>query len=114
MFRLRYQENHIQAFFCGIVRLLEIYSPLEWELSKYMLRGMEEVQDDLLRCPMPGLVIDVTVGGGEYVRKGQELFRIESMKMQSSITAPRDGEIAEVLVSPGQTVETDQVLLRFV
>jgi propionyl-CoA carboxylase alpha chain len=114
MFRLRYQENHIQAFFCGIVRLLEIYSPLEWELSKYMLRGMEEVQDDLLRCPMPGLVIDVTVGGGDYVRKGQELFRIESMKMQSSIAAPRDGEVAEVLVSSGQTVETDQVLLRFV
>jgi len=113
MFRLRYQENHIQAFFCGVVRLLEIYTPLEWELSKYVLRGMREEIDNLLRCPMPGLIIDVSVAQGDCVRKGQELFRVESMKMQSGIAAPRDGEVKEVFVLPGQAVETNQVLLEF-
>jgi propionyl-CoA carboxylase alpha subunit len=113
MFRLRYQENHIQAFFCGIVRLLEIYTPLEWRLSKLMLRAIIEEEEDVLSCPMPGLVIDVSVAQGDSVRKGQELFRIESMKMQSGIVAPRDGKVAEVLVSPGNTVESDQLLLRY-
>jgi propionyl-CoA carboxylase alpha subunit len=113
MFRLRYQENHIQVFFCGIVRLLEIYTPLEWRLSKFMLRGIIEEEEDVLNCPMPGLVIDVSVAQGDSVRKGQELFRIESMKMQSGIVAPRDGKVAEVLVSPGNTVESDQMLLRY-
>ena len=61
MFRLRYQENHIQVFFCGIVRLLEIYTPLEWRLSKFMLRGIIEEEEDVLNCPMPGLVIDVSM-----------------------------------------------------
>ena len=113
IFRLRYQENHIQAFFCGVVLLLEIYTPLEWRLSKFMLRGITEEDEDVLSCPMPGLVIDVSVAQGDSVRKGQELFRIESMKMQSGIVAPRDGKVAEVLVSPGNTVESDQMLLRY-
>jgi propionyl-CoA carboxylase alpha chain len=113
MFRLRYQENHIMAFFCGIVRLLEVYTPLEWELSGYMPKDRSTVQENELKCPMPGLVIDVGVGPGDFVRKGQELLRIEAMKMQSSIAAPRDGLVASVNVSAGDTVETDQVLLRF-
>ena len=113
MFRLRYEENHIQAFFCGLVRLLEIYSPMEWRLSRYMRRDRIQEHEDRLKCPMPGLVIDVVVQPGEYVRKGQELFRIESMKMQSSITSPRDGEVEAVLVSPGQPVETDDILMEF-
>ena len=113
MFRLSYDENHIRVFFCGVVRLLEIYSPLEWQLSKYMLRGLTEKEENELRCPMPGLVIGVTVKTGDYVHKGQEVFMIESMKMQSSIVSPRDGQVESVFVTPGQTVETDQILMKF-
>jgi propionyl-CoA carboxylase alpha chain len=113
MFRLSYDENHIRVFFCGIVRLLEIYSPLEWQLSKYMLRGRTEKEENELRCPMPGLVVGVTVEKGDYVRKDQEVFMIESMKMQSSIASPRDGEVESVFVTAGQTVESDQVLMKF-
>jgi propionyl-CoA carboxylase alpha chain len=113
MFRLSYDENHIRVFFCGVVRLLEIYSPLEWRLSKYMLRGRTEKEENELTCPMPGLVIGVSVNTGDYVRKGQEIFIIESMKMQSSIISPRDGRVESVSVSEGQTVETDQVLMKF-
>ncbi len=113
MFRLSYDQNHIRVFFCGIVRLLEIYSPLEWRLSKYMLRGPSEKEENELRCPMPGLVIGVTVKAGNYVRKGQEIFMIESMKMQSSILSPRDGTVECISVTVGQAVETDQVLIKF-
>ena len=113
MFRLSYDENHIRVFFCGVVRLLEIYSPLEWRLSKYMVRGRTEEEENELRCPMPGLVIGVTVKGGDYIRKGQEAFIIESMKMQSSIISPRDGQVESVFVTINETVETDQVLMKF-
>ena len=113
MFRLRYQENHIMAFFCGIVRLLEIYTPLEWALSAFLPKASFTVQENELTCPMPGLVIEVAVEAGDFVRKGQELLRIESMKMQSGIAAPRDGVVASVGIAPGDAVETDQVLLHF-
>jgi propionyl-CoA carboxylase alpha chain len=38
---------------------------------------------------------------------------IESMKMESFVASPCDGEVEEVLALPGQAVETDEVLIRF-
>jgi biotin carboxyl carrier protein len=35
------------------------------------------------------------------------------MKMESAIAVPFDGEVEAVLVAPGKTVDTDEVLVRF-
>lgn len=113
MFRLRYQESHMQVFSCGIVRTFEIYSPKEWSVAGYMLRGRKQVQENILRCPMPGIVVEVCVPEGTEVRKGQELLRMESMKMESRIASPRDGLIEKVLVNAGQTVDTNDALMHF-
>lgn len=113
MFRLQYLDNHIRAYFCGIVRLFEIYTPLEWSLAHFMLRDIKPVQENALKCPMPGLITAVLVEEGTQVRKGQELLRMESMKMESSVAAHRDGQIDEVLVKASQTVDTDQILITF-
>ncbi len=112
-FRLRYEENHIRAFYNGIVRSFEVYSPREWEMTKHMHMVKEAVQETALKCPMPGLITVVSVAKGDNVRKGQELLRIESMKMETAIASFRDGEIQSVLVHPKQAVETDEVLLTF-
>lgn len=113
MFRLQYDENHIKAFFRGTVRLFEIYTPVEWKLAHYMLRQREDATENVLRCPMPGLVTAVNVRKGDYVRKGQGLINMESMKMESSIASPCEGTVEEVLVSTGETVDTDQILVVF-
>jgi len=113
MFRLKFEENHILVFFCGIVRFLEVYTPLEWQLNQHMVRTRPVQEEDVLRCPMPGLVVDVAVQAGDVVRKGQELFKIEAMKMQSSIASPRDSLVEKVFVQTGQTVAQDQELLQF-
>jgi propionyl-CoA carboxylase alpha chain len=113
MFRLQYLENHIRAFFCGIVRTFEIYTPLEWSLAHFMLREVKPVQENELKCPMPGLITAVTVEEGTQVRKGQELLRMESMKMESAVASPRDGQIDRILARPGQAVETDEILITF-
>jgi len=67
----------------------------------------------VLRCPMPGLVVAVEVEEGSYVRRGQELVRIESMKMESTVASPREGLVERVSASPGQAVETGDPLLEF-
>lgn len=113
MFRLRYRENHIQAAYCGIIRTFEIYSPLEWSLAHYMPRQKKVVVENVLRCPMPGLVVAVSVAEGAFVRRGQELLRMESMKMESGIAASGDVLVEKVLIAPGQAVETDEVLMVF-
>ena len=113
MFRMRYKESHIQTFYCGIIRTFEVYTPLEWSMTRFMLCKEQEVAENVLKCPMPGLVTAVCVTKGEFVRRGQELFRIESMKMESSIASPLDAQVEEILTSQGKNVETDEVLLRF-
>ncbi len=113
MFRLQYQENHIRAFFSGIVRTFEIYTPLEWSVAHFMLSDVRTSQENALRCPMPGLITAVSVQEGAIVRKGQELIRMESMKMESSVASPRDGEIDKIMIRPGQAVETDEALITF-
>ena len=48
---------------------------------------------------------------GEAVAKGQALLVMESMKMETTLAAPRDGIVAEVRYAKGQTFERDAVLL---
>jgi propionyl-CoA carboxylase alpha chain len=35
------------------------------------------------------------------------------MKMESGVASPCDGQVEKILVSPGQAVETDDVLMTF-
>lgn len=113
MFRLQYQENHIRAFYSGIVRTFEIYNPLEWSVAHFMLRDVKTTQENELRCPMPGLITALSTQEGTIVRKGQELLRMESMKMESSVASPRDAVIDKIMIKPGQAVETDEILIIF-
>src|SRR5207245_255652 len=43
-----------------------------------------------LRAPMPGVVVSVYAQPGDAVRKGQTIVTIESMKLHTAMTAPRD------------------------
>lgn len=68
--------------------------------------------NDLIRAPMPGSIVSVNVKAGEPVSKGQTLLVMESMKMETSLVAPRDGTVAAVQFEKGQTFERDAVLLK--
>jgi propionyl-CoA carboxylase alpha chain len=113
MFRLYYQYSFFGVAFCGTERIFEVFSPKEWRLAQYMPAPRTEAPDNVLLCPMPGLVVDVRVKLGDRVYRGQDLVRIESMKMESFVASPCDGEVEEVLAAPGQAVETDEILVRF-
>jgi propionyl-CoA carboxylase alpha chain len=113
MFRLQYEGSHLRAHFRGIVGIYEVYTPREWELNQHMVRQRPTVEEHVLRCPMPGLVTAIYVGEGEDVQAGQELVRVESMKMESGISSPRAARVERILVQPGSAVQTDEILLTF-
>jgi len=113
-FLLQYSGNFIRATFSGIGRTFEIYTPLEWKLTRYVptpLKG--KAPDSILACPMPGIIVDVQVQAGERVHKGQQLVIIESMKMESGVASHDDAVVEKVLVQNGQTVDTGETLLIF-
>lgn len=73
--------------------------------------GVSESGEFLLKAPMPGLVVAVSVTEGQEVEKGQVLIILESMKMQNELKTPRAGRIERIRVKPGESVEQKQTLL---
>ena len=65
-----------------------------------------------LSAPMPGKVVSFFVKAGDKVQAGQPLAVMEAMKMEHTIAAPADGEVAELLFAPGDQVAEGDELLR--
>jgi pyruvate carboxylase len=62
-------------------------------------------------APIPGAITSITVGLGEGVKKGDRLLVMEAMKMQTTVYAPIDGKVQELLVQIGNTVEAKDLLV---
>lgn len=67
--------------------------------------------DDAIRAPMPGSIVSVAVAVGTEVSRGQTLLVMESMKMETTIVAPRDGVVQSIEFDKGQTFDRDALLL---
>lgn len=63
-------------------------------------------------APMPGVVVSVLVSVGQQAKKGDALLVIESMKLQMTISATLDGEVAELPLAVGQTFQRNDMLVR--
>ena len=61
--------------------------------------------------PLPGSIIKVMVSEGQDVKKGDTLLTLESMKMENAVMADRDGKVAKIAVTAGQTVMQDDLLV---
>lgn len=64
-------------------------------------------------APMPGLILDVVVGEGDEVKKGDKLLVLEAMKMENIIKSPGDGKIKSISVTKGDSVNSGQKLILF-
>jgi pyruvate carboxylase len=71
--------------------------------------------DDLhqVGAPMPGRIVNVAVKTGDNVQKGDKLFAMEAMKMETSVVSPRPGVIAAVHVKEGDQISSGDLILTF-
>ena len=65
-----------------------------------------------LTAPMPGKILELRVGDGETVEKGQTVLLMEAMKMEYTLTAPRAGTLAGLAVEIGSQVAEGELLAR--
>ncbi|MGW2374981.1 acetyl/propionyl/methylcrotonyl-CoA carboxylase subunit alpha [Kitasatospora sp. NPDC001683] len=63
-----------------------------------------------LLAPMPGTVLRTAAAVGDTVTAGQPLLVLEAMKMEHRVTAPTDGTLVELRVTPGEQVELGTLL----
>ena len=60
---------------------------------------------------MPGNIFKILVKPGDVVSKGQNVLVLEAMKMENEIPAPKDGKVAQVVVTKGATVGAGDTLV---
>jgi len=77
--------------------------------------GFQVAQGEIvIRSPMPGMIVAVSVSDGQEVVAGQPLIVLESMKMENQIKAPRAGKIEHIQVAAGERVEQNRPLLTLI
>lgn len=64
-----------------------------------------------VESPIQGTVINIKVKPGDKVKQGDTLLVIEAMKLENDVVSPYDGEVAEILVSKGQSVASKEVVV---
>lgn len=74
--------------------------------------GLNAASSGTVKAPMDGAIVDVLVGEGERVAKGQLLVVLEAMKMEHPLKAGIDGVIRRVQVTAGDQVKNRQVLVE--
>jgi biotin carboxyl carrier protein len=77
-------------------------------------RGEEAGQSglSLVKAPMPGRVIKLSVAEGEIVRKNQTLAIVEAMKMENEIKSPHEAKVRRIFVAAGELVDSDRPLIE--
>jgi pyruvate carboxylase len=63
-------------------------------------------------APIPGIITSVNCSVGSKIAKGDKLFTMEAMKMQTTIYAQADGVVSEINVVVGENVESKDLLAK--
>ena len=103
-----YRMRHRGADLSVMVR-----TPRQFALAAHMIEKVPPDTSKLLLCPMPGLVVKISVAEGDEVQEGQALATVEAMKMENVLRAERRGVVAKINAEPGASLAVDDVIMEF-
>ncbi len=81
-------------------------------LAEHMIEKVPPDLSKMLICPMPGLLVKLHVSEGEEIQPGQPLATVEAMKMENILRAEKEGKIATINASEGESLAVDAVILE--
>jgi len=92
---------------------LQLRDKFDILLEKMGMNANASGKVNVIKAPMPGLIIDLRIKAGDTVKQGDPLLVLEAMKMENIIKAPGEGIVKNVKVKKGDTVEKGQLLIEF-
>ncbi|MFN3936935.1 MAG: acetyl-CoA carboxylase biotin carboxylase subunit [Gemmobacter sp.] len=90
-----------------------VQTPRQADLHTLMPEKLPPDTSKLLLCPMPGLVVKISVEEGQEVQEGQALATVEAMKMENILKAERKGRVKKINAAPGASLKVDDVIMEF-
>ncbi len=98
----------------GTKHEVEIKDRFDALLSQLGMDKLMVSKSNLIKAPMPGMVLQINIKEGDVIKKGDPLLVLEAMKMENIIKADQDGTVKHVGVAVKQAVEKNTVLVELV
>ncbi|WP_417773900.1 acetyl-CoA carboxylase biotin carboxylase subunit [Stappia sp.] len=92
---------------------LACLTPRQAEMARLMPEKVAADTSKMLLCPMPGLVVSISVEEGQTVEAGQTLATVEAMKMENVLKAERKGVVKVIAAKPGDSLAVDELIMEF-
>jgi pyruvate carboxylase len=104
-------DGHVKLFFelNGQPRVIRVAD--RSRIGSGARRKGDEGNDRHIAAPMAGAVSSIAVRRGQKVAAGEPLLTLEAMKMETTLSAPQNGTVADILVGTRESVEAKDLLV---
>lgn len=92
---------------------IQINNPLDTVIKELGFEIGTNKKIEIIKAPMPGLILDINVKIGQQVKENDPLLILEAMKMENVIVSPREGIIKSIAIKKGDAVDKSQLLIEF-
>jgi glutaconyl-CoA/methylmalonyl-CoA decarboxylase subunit gamma len=109
---VRSRQNKYEILFNDISYTFTVETPFSLQRMKVLNSRKGKVEQEYVKAPMPGKIIDVLVREGATVLRGEPVVILEAMKMQNEILAPVGGTVIKVAAKANTNVMKDDLLIE--
>jgi biotin carboxyl carrier protein len=109
---VRSSQNKYEILFNDISYTFTVETPFSLQRMKVIDSKKGKIEQETIKAPMPGKIIDILVREGSVVLRGEPLIILEAMKMQNELISPVNGTVTKVLAKPNSNVMKDDILLE--
>lgn len=109
---IRSRQNKYEILFNDISYTFSVETPFSLQRKKVLDSGRGKIEQEFIKAPMPGKIIDVLVREGATVLRGEPLIILEAMKMQNEILSPVNGVVVKVAARANTNVMKDDLLIE--
>jgi len=109
---VRSRQNKYEILFNDISYTFTVETPFSLQRMKVLSSVKGKTEQEFVKAPMPGKIIDVLVREGSNVLRGEPVVILEAMKMQNEIKSPVNGTIVKVTARANNNVMKDDLLVE--
>lgn len=91
---------------------VKIEDEYDQQVKKMGLLAVTTQKINVVKAPMPGLIVDVMVKEGDAVSEGTPLLVLSAMKMENIILSQGDGIVKSISVKKDDAVEKGQLIIE--
>jgi glutaconyl-CoA/methylmalonyl-CoA decarboxylase subunit gamma len=106
------RQNRYEILFNDISYTFTVETPFSMQRMKVLNSTKGKAEQEFIKAPMPGKIIDVLVREGATVLKGEPVVILEAMKMQNEILSPVNGMVVKVSARANTNVMKDDLLVE--